>query len=75
MGKIMVHLFHPCIEIDVIELDDGEDERTLYGQGYINLEDLRNLQIKVENMEVVNITLDKECNYWKHLYEKEEEGK
>jgi hypothetical protein len=44
----MVHLHHPCVEIDVIEIDDGEDERTLRGQGYISLEDLRNLQTKSE---------------------------
>lgn len=47
---IMVHLNHPCREIDVDEVP-AEHEAHYRGQGYVSLEELRQLAARVQELE------------------------
>lgn len=38
---IMVHLWHPCREIDVWVVTTDEDKRIALSQGYLDLDDIR----------------------------------
>ena len=40
---IMVHLWHPCLEIDIVYDVEEPQKSILVGQGYIALEDIRNV--------------------------------
>jgi hypothetical protein len=41
MKIIMVHLWHPCREIDVWTVETEEDKAIAISQGYVTLENLR----------------------------------
>jgi hypothetical protein len=42
VDMIMVHLWHPCKEIDVWHVETNEEKAIAIHQGYIALEDIRN---------------------------------
>lgn len=47
---ILININHPCYEVDVVELTDKDEIKIVKGQGYIELDDLRRIVDKEEEM-------------------------
>jgi hypothetical protein len=59
--EIMVHLFHPCHEIDVVYVGTDEYKRTFVDQGYVSLKDIRQaMKVPPEDQENATLRADNE---------------
>lgn len=53
MSKIYVHLNHPCSEIDVWVLGEQDSEDIARRQGYVPLEELRQMAAENERLQAI----------------------